>query len=204
MSRLFRQGYLDVLCGVYSLFNATAIVADNFRWKDAQEAFAESVRLLDAKGSLSHVLRNGIGYKDMTAIFDNVLAPVHGLQRDSPFRKHDKLPLSTFCHEVDQFLKADRHHAVIVLFENRYWVHWTVITEIKPKTIVLADSARRSFLHRGFLTTSRKRTGRSTRIYAKPTLFISRKRIDLGEIDAPGALGSADDSSHAPKPEVSA
>ena len=179
MKYTYRQGYLDLFCGIYALVNATAIVADEFTWGNAQDVFIDASKLLNERGTLIHVMENCIGFNDAMAIFDTILAPRFGLVREQPFKHMRKVSVKKFCREVDRFLKADRNHSVVTIFQNRHWVHWTVITQVKPKTLVLSDSARRTFLHRNFLTTDRRGKGKSTRILAKPTLFVYRRKIDL-------------------------
>jgi hypothetical protein len=144
--RPYRQGDLDLLCGVYCVVNAVRLAALPHRrlgYTNSAVLFAVLVRKLDKRGWLYNVVTAGMG----TRLVGRLLRWAGRWLRDEhelvlevkrPFRKRDD-PLHCL-----QFLAAHLGKpgtaAIVGTAE-----HWTVAQAVGSKRLQLFDSNGRSY-----------------------------------------------------------
>lgn len=143
------QGDLGGLCGVYSVINATRIVAGLDR--DESEKLFSSI--MDYIGD-ARLVADGIGIR----MIGRLLRDVVGGQipyRSMPFRTDHTATLNEVWHSLNYFLQ-DHHRAAIIWLgwsgsEGREG-HWTTVCGAKPRQLFLVDSAHYHVLNKGTCT----------------------------------------------------
>lgn len=167
--RIFRQGDLDGLCGVYSIVNAARVVS---RLTPAESA-AMFERLVRRVGNARRVA-DGLGRGGMDSLLRDVADGVLSYRR-TPFRARNSVPLSEFWAAVREFLAdpPDRAGAVIVRVDTARWSHWTTIVAATDRRIRLLDSDGRKALDRRRCTTGPVTSIRPYRLWPTDAYFLS-------------------------------
>ncbi len=94
----YEQGALDGLCAVYSIVNATRIVA-GIGEEEAKELFKEIIRYLETKKDLGKILIEGIDLLTIGGILGEVVGD-RIKNRSMPFKLSPETPLDQFWNEI--------------------------------------------------------------------------------------------------------
>lgn len=134
MNYPFNQGYLDSLCGIYSIINADKIV-NRSKDEESQELFNEIISYLHRKRKLKDTIIEGIAHRQMTSILKDVVKDRfawgitgNGFTKITDWWNYYSLTLS------------DSSMAIIISFGGRE-NHLSVIKSMNDKTMTLFDSA---------------------------------------------------------------
>lgn len=135
MKQPFYQGYLDSLCGVYSIVNAHRIVT-KCNQEQSQLVFNSIIEYLAKKRKLKETLLEGINHKMMSKIiyevmpkyFSNVTTNLKGFYNMNEWWNYSKSFLDT------------NPSSCIILSLSGIDNHLTVIESMTDKTMLLQDS----------------------------------------------------------------
>ena len=169
--RPYLQGALDGLCAIYSIVNATRIVA-GIDESEARELFHRIIAYLDRTRNLSNVLISGIGLVTIGGILRNVVGrriPT----RSMPFKHDPEVSLDAFWTEILKFLTEGNRRAVLIGLGGPVWDHWSVVHSITDRQIRFFDSHRLKRLNRTRCTTTRSTTARPHVLCPTHTYFLS-------------------------------
>lgn len=159
------QGQLDGFCGIYSVVNATKVVA-GIDSRESQRLFWKIFSILEPRKPVSRFVREGISDRDMGYIFRKIVQETYDLKVDKAFG-HNRVPLGVYWETIQGFLKPGEPRAVILVLESWDWGHWTVIQRATAKTLFLFDSSNLVRVQRRQTTTARL-------TLRKPLLFYPR------------------------------
>lgn len=70
MKKPFRQGWLDSLCGIYSIVNCDKII-NGSNERDSQNLFDDIIKYLHMQNKLKDIVIGGVYNKDMISLLDN-------------------------------------------------------------------------------------------------------------------------------------
>lgn len=146
MSEPFVQGYLDCLCGVYSIVNADRIV-NGSTTAQSQELFNEIICYLSRKRMLKDVVTGGSDHRLMTRLVCDVAGD--RLKRLASCGSLE--PLGKWWRFAKRFLEAP-NRAIILSVGGRI-SHLTVTDRITQKRIYLQDSNWRAVMKREYCAT---------------------------------------------------
>ena len=137
----YEQGYLDGLCGVYSVINATRLLVKGISEEECMKLFEKCLTHVEQRKRLSKAITTGISKSDLSSILKNVVMVKYPIARQNPFRGVDDIGVDDFFGEIQSFLNEDSKRTVIAGLIGNGWDHWTVIKSISPKRVMLFDSA---------------------------------------------------------------
>ena len=133
MDYIFQQGYLDSLCGVYSVVNADKII-NKTSYNKSQRLFNSIVRYLFEINELDSIIK-GIIYTRLIDILNRFLG-----KRLTIIALHRKFKtLDSWWQYSKDFLDTNKNSAIIITIGGVY-DHYTVVTSMTDKTMTLADS----------------------------------------------------------------
>lgn len=131
----FNQGYLDSLCGVYSIVNAEKIV-NNSSFEDSQRLFNDIISYLSKKRILKQVIIGGMIHRQFSDIMANVVGNRISLQITNKRGFYD---LESWWKEAKSFL-SERANRTIILSLGGIDGHLTTAYKMTSKNIFLKDS----------------------------------------------------------------
>jgi len=166
----YSQGSLDGLCAVYSIVNATRIVAE-ITDKEARELFGSAVAYLDATRDLPRILTTGIGLVTIGGIFKNVIGELIPHRR-MPFKHDPTVTLDVFWNCLGDFLSEGERRAVLLGVGGPVWDHWSVVQSITDRQIRFFDSHRLRRMNRHRCTTTRSTSRRPHVLCPTHTYFL--------------------------------
>lgn len=137
MKQKFNQGFLDSLCGIYSILNADSTI-NQPPFLSSQTLFNNIIEYLDERGILSNIIINGTDHKVMRDIFRNVVGERIPLKITNK-RGIDKL--NDWWYNVRMFLEEKEHRAIILSLGGKAY-HLTCISRVTDRSLVLVDSSK--------------------------------------------------------------
>jgi len=131
------QGWLDSLCGIYSLCNAYKIT-NRASENDVQEMFNHIIKYLSSKRMLKGVLLNGVYYKNMLDIMKRLV--------EYQFFQDFSNPKWTTGYRLKDFWEYSMEHlreprSVIILSIGGASNHYTVVERMTSASMFLVDSS---------------------------------------------------------------
>ena len=138
----YAQGGLDGLCGIYSTINAVQYL----RGRALNEAAAiELFKYLvgAVANKLPEMLWEGTGVPEVRSILHRAddFARRHygfGLARSEPMLKQAPAQDDLYWARLDELLKPKARVLIVGLKEP--WEHWSVLTDVTPRTLRFLDS----------------------------------------------------------------
>jgi hypothetical protein len=167
----YLQGALDGLCAIYSIINATKIVAGTNGTED-KDLFLEIITYLEETQDLSRVLIEGIGLKAIGGILRDVVGK-RIRHRNMPYKHRPETPLDEFWSAMMAFLDEGDHRAILIGLGGPVWDHWSIIHSITERQIRFFDSHRLKQLNRTRCTTTRSTASRPHVLCPTHTYFLS-------------------------------
>lgn len=142
----YHQGDLDCLCGLYAVVNSISHSLRNsspMDGTDCHKLFNRLVEHLRDTGMLVRALTYGLSTTATNRMLGEArswLLKTKGvkLRRSAPFHRMSNLQYSYLVNSISTHLAAP-NTSVLVAISGRI-DHWTVIREIRPKSIMLSDS----------------------------------------------------------------
>lgn len=169
MRKAYSQG-LSNCCGIYSILNAYALIHNSSVTKN-QELYIDIVKFLNKKGLLESYLVEGMLFKDIKLILQQVVKNRIPHQK-FPFAGKPTPSLDVFWEDILLFLKPGRRRAVITGVEKDTWGHWTVVKSISDKQMRLFDSDIRKCLNKINCTTGDSDGKRHLMLFPAQTIFL--------------------------------
>ena len=166
-----QQGSFDRLCGIYSVLNAILWIDPNSRHL-RQRLFDSGLDFLISKNKLNSVMLSGMTRKVWMKVSHRILAERNRLS-------HDQLELCRISHSRRDSSKAtwrdvadctDSGWPVLAHLEGAY-DHFTVISHVTPKRVVLYDSDGLHWLQRRSCGISGRDA--SKRFWIKPNSLVA-------------------------------
>jgi hypothetical protein len=166
----YEQGYLDGLCGIYSVINAVRLLT-KIDEDEAMELFKDIMRHIEKTKRLSHICTGGISPSDMYNILRDVIAKKYPIEWQRPYFRVRRPSVDVFWDRISAFIKEDSRRAVIVWMEYKDWDHWSVVKTLTANRMTFFDSAGFKVIARGRSETAK---GRSKYYFLKPsnTFFL--------------------------------
>lgn len=168
----YEQGYLDGLCGVYSVINATRLLVKNLSEKECMNLFKKCLTHVEQKKRLSKVITGGISKDDLWSILKHVVMPEYHITCQKPFRGVNDISVGAFFGEIQSFFEEDKERVVIVGFDCRNWDHWTVIQSISAKRLTLFDSSMMKTINIAHCSLKKMSKGKPYKLKLKETFFL--------------------------------
>ncbi len=134
--RAFTQGYLDSLCGIYSIVNADKIV-NNSTDEESLLLFNWIIEHLDEKGILKDIIIQGSDQKVMRELMRKVA------KERIPYQLSDKKNLTNlkeWWKFSKDFLEEKSHRAILLSWGGRT-NHLTVLERMTKRRLILRDSS---------------------------------------------------------------
>jgi hypothetical protein len=140
--KAWQQGYLDGLCAIYAILNATRCLFPNRATEDVLTAMWRAIIeglgpeigpiLLDgtSRDQVSDLIRRANAF-----VRSEALGEIHAYQ---PFRTRKVSDLQHYWDDMAAYLAPRRRVAIIGL--GRPWEHWTVITSVSAGAVNFHDS----------------------------------------------------------------
>lgn len=154
----FQQGELDYLCGVYAVINSSRAAAGHYRHlssTDCRELFAALLLELEQTNNLATATAYGMGGRQISRLLkaaDRWLLDWYGIHLSFKKPFHTRRTVETAA-----FLGTCRHHleglgsSTILRLSGRS-EHWTVLSGMTDRRLLLIDSNRRKYLPIGNVT----------------------------------------------------
>ena len=143
-----RQGYLDGLCGLYSLLNAARLAVPTLSLEACRCLFREGAHWLYDKGDFPKVLYEGMSVNKIMGLHKAVIQRrVPGLRLKRPFTRSPPADAAEFWTRLKAYAEQPGHGAIICV-EGRRLSHWTVVCSITSARLMLFDSDGRAYLVR--------------------------------------------------------
>lgn len=136
MEQTLYQGYLDSLCGIYSILNADKIVNGTPEF-GSQELFNDIIDYLDRRKILKETLLGGCDHKTLSKIIrtlENINFPL------CKTNKRGIIKLNDWWKYSKEFLEGGQNRTIILSIGGRIY-HLTVIERMTDRTIYLRDSS---------------------------------------------------------------
>lgn len=167
----YLQGALDGLCAVYSIVNATRIIAD-IDEEEAKELFKKILIYLEKSDDLSRILTEGIGLNTIGGILRDVVnARIRN--RWMLFKHSPETSLDEFWYKMMHFLDGELKRAILICISGPMWDHWSIVHSISEKQIYFFDSHKLKRLNRSRCTTTRSTVSRPHVLCPTHTYFLS-------------------------------
>ncbi len=136
MIESFTQGYLDSLCGIYSIINADRVV-NNSSFMESQTLFNNIIEYLSEKKILKDIVIIGSDHKVMKDLIKGVAGerfPLHITNKRGIIKVND------WWNYSRNFLEEKPNRAIIISLGGREY-HLTVTNRISDRLIYLKDSS---------------------------------------------------------------
>jgi hypothetical protein len=166
----YMQGALDGLCAVYSIVNATRIIA-GLEEEESRELFKEIILHLEKSKDLPEILISGIGLTTIGGILNDVVGD-RIRQRTMPFKHHPDTTLDEFWNTMMRFLHRGKRRAILIGLGGPLWDHWSIVESISEKQIRFFDSHQLKRLNRSRCTTIRATSRRPHLLCPTHTYFL--------------------------------
>ena len=147
----YAQGGLDGLCGVYATVNAVQHLRGKALSEEpAIELFKHLVGAISKK--FPDVLWEGTGMPEVRAILDraDAWARKHygfGLERSEPLLRQAPKRDDLYWERLGELL--DTPDRVLIVGLKEPWEHWSVLTNVTPRTLKFSDSLSIKIARRG-------------------------------------------------------
>jgi len=136
----YEQGYLDGLCGVYSVINATRLIVRNMTETEAMKLFGQCMKQVEKRRSLSKASTEGIDGNDLWSILKSI-AGNYPIKVGRPFLNSGTISLDSFIRELRKYFQQEGKRSAIVYLEGKTWDHWSAVEALTEKRIRLFDSS---------------------------------------------------------------
>lgn len=142
---VYWQGYLDGLCGVYSVVNAcSGMFEKELKPENYQEIFSKLCEKLEEEGKLYKTLVGGMTVKTLGRLIDVAFESINEildckLEKKIAFRNNPD-NLKDFWEKISLHVEKYGKGSVILVLTGRH-DHWTCVEEITDKSIKLIDSS---------------------------------------------------------------
>ena len=134
MAYAFQQGYLDCLCGIYSIVNAEKVI-NNSSFEESQSLFNSIIKYLADKGELEGIVTGGVYTSNILNIIKEL--PV---KRVSLFKNKKKFSgIDSWWDYSVMFIKYNPNSAIILSIGGRQ-DHVTVVKSMTGRAMTLLDS----------------------------------------------------------------
>lgn len=140
----FVQGYLDSLCGLYSIVNAYKIINDATD-KESASLFNEIIEYLNEKGTLKDIIIEGTDDRVITRIMADVVG--YRIPWKMRLAKKEFKSLAHWWKFSRNFMEQKPNRAIILSLDGKT-EHLTVINRITDRTLFLTDSSGISTIRR--------------------------------------------------------
>lgn len=144
MPKPYRQGQLDGLCGLYALINAVNVLCGPLTTRQARALFLDILSFLESRGPIAERCVHGVAIHDIAAILKHVICARYPIVRRKPFHRCKRVDSALYLQTLSDFLAHPRTIAFVAI--EGYYNHWTLISAITDKSIVLHDSDAMHFL----------------------------------------------------------
>jgi len=172
----YQQGDLDSFCGLYSIINATQlVVGSKITSAECERLLSKSIALIEQKRKISEVIIAGLGTRQILKIMEKVCFKKYAILRQKPFSSASVVPLNKYWKTVQEFLNSSKCRAVIISFETKEVSHWSVVSKITHKQIVLFDSSERSRIFRKDCSTKKYTKRKPVYLDPSATYFMLAK-----------------------------
>ena len=140
--KAFQQGYLDGLCAVYAMLNATRCLFPNRATEDVLTRMWRA--LIEGLGAeVGSILLDGTSRDQVSDLIrranvftrGEAIGEIHAYQ---PFRTRSVAGLQDYWDEMAGYLGPTRRVAIIGL--GKPWEHWTVIRSVSAGAVNFHDS----------------------------------------------------------------
>jgi hypothetical protein len=170
----YEQGYLDGLCGLYSVINAIRLVCKNTTEDECMILLKKIIKNLEKRKKISNIIIEGINEDEIRFILKEVIEPLYPITWERPYRKRKKLTINAFWNGVSTFLKEGNRRAVIVSMETKRWDHWSVIYRITENQMSFFDSSDLKRVYRKRCTAGKRITKQMISFEAREAFFIAQ------------------------------
>lgn len=168
----YEQGYLDGLCGIYSIINATRLIVKDMREEDAMKLFSKCMRHVEKRKSLGKVSTEGVNEIDIWSILKKVVLVDYGVKAERPFYHAGELPVYDFFMELSEYFGKEGKRSAIICIECEDWDHWTVIRSLTMKRLMLFDSSMIKTINTSRCVTDKPTKKKPYLINTKETFFL--------------------------------
>lgn len=168
----YKQGYLDSLCGIYSVVNATKYIS-NLSEDDCFELFHASLGVINKTKDMMDLMVDGILGKDISKLFNSLICDQYGIVKKKPFHKNKAPSLDEYWTAIEHFLNNKNRRAVILTVDGEDWSHWTVAGSATSRQLHLLDSDGMKNINRSYCTIKPNNRARYM-LYPTHTYFLSR------------------------------
>jgi hypothetical protein len=165
------QGYLDGLCAVYCIVNATRII-NNISEEEARKLFQQILKYLEDNNLLINAILNGI----TLVTIGSILKDIATLERTMPFKHNPNTTLDEFWAETTSFLSIEKR-AVLIALGGKAWDHWSIINTITDTRINFFDSHRLRRFNRSRCTTIKPTKTRPHLLCTTHVYFLSNHSL---------------------------
>ncbi len=177
MAKIFKQGDLDGLCGVYSLINACCYFGCTE--DECEELFTKSIKYLNENNKLETALLKGLSFLWIRKLVKNVFSK---FLSDGTIIFERKSPsLNEYWNTISKFLDENKGGCVFVRFEDSKDDHFSIITKASDSKLTLHDSSNFLPFKIEECTVGKPKKKGVYQFYPKETYFFARpeKKIRL-------------------------
>lgn len=171
----YEQGYLDGLCGIYSVINATRLIVTGMREEDAMKLFGKCMIHVEGRKSLGKVSTDGVLMSDIWSILKKVVLIKYAIVAERPFQKTREISLDDYFNTLREHFSKGGRRAAIISFECDDWDHWTVVKSISMKRLMLFDSSMMKSINIAKCTVNHPTKRNPYLIIPRETFFIYEK-----------------------------
>jgi len=171
----YEQGYLDGLCGIYSVINATRLIVKDIRGEEATKLFGKCMRHMEKRKSLGKVSTRGVDKSDIWSMLKNLVLVYYGINVERPFYKGKKVSADDFFKELREYFEKDGKRSAIVCVECAEWAHWTVVRSMTMKRITLFDSSSMTTINISRCSIDERTKKKLYRLMPELTFFLFDK-----------------------------
>lgn len=143
MTKAFSQGYLDSLCGIYSILNADKIV-NNTPETESLNIFMDIIEFLDGRGTLKDTILYGSDHSLMKTVIRSLGKSRFPLCITN---KRGILKLKDWWSYSREFLEGGKNRTIILSLGGKV-LHLTVIERMSDRNIFLRDSNWRTSIRK--------------------------------------------------------
>lgn len=171
----YEQGYLDGLCGLYSVINAVRLVCKNTTEDECMILLKKIIKSLEKQRKISSMIIAGVDEDEIRFILKEVIEPLYSITWEMPYRKRKKITIHDLWNGISAFLEEGNHRAVIVSMETKRWDHWSVVYRITENQMSFFDSSDLKRVCRKRCTAGKRITKQMISFEARETFFIAQR-----------------------------
>lgn len=168
------QGYLDSLCGPYSIINAMRLIYSAMSRDEITILFKRIMQSMEERRKLSSIIIDGVCETDIQYVLKQAIEPHYSISWQRPFKKNGSLTIEEFWREIQWFLLESENRAVIALLSDSDGSHWTVISTATERRIHFFDSAGMKWINRRVCTVREATLQNPYAFEPQETFFLSR------------------------------